>query len=115
MSLQPEQTAFIKDVINLLNFAFAAGFEATGGELYRTQAQQDIYVKDGKSKTSNSYHLKRLAIDLHFFKDGAFIQDKGLLQILGDYWERMNPLNSWGGNWSSFQDTPHFERRAKGG
>lgn len=111
MSLQSEQTAFLKDVVKLLTFASATGFDATGGELYRTQAQQDIYVKEGKSKTSNSYHLKRLAIDLHFFMDsGALIQDKAMLQAIGDYWESLNPLNKWGGNWSSFQDTPHFQR-----
>lgn len=113
MSLQPEQTAFLKDVVKLLTFAEAAGFEATGGELYRTQAQQDLYVKEGKSKTSNSYHLKRLAIDLFFFRDGALIQDKQVLQAIGDYWESLNPFNKWGGNWTGFLDCPHFQRSAK--
>jgi len=115
MSLSKEQSLFLKDVVKLLTFASATGFDTTGGELYRTKEQQDIYVKEGKSKTSNSYHLKRLAIDLHFFKDGALIQDKALLQAIGDYWESLNPINKWGGNWSSFMDCPHFQRSYKGG
>ena len=41
----------------------------TGGELARTPEQQAIYFKTGRSKTMNSIHLKRCAIDLNFFKD----------------------------------------------
>jgi len=114
MSLREEQSAFWNDIILLSQFALRIGFEITEGEGHRTTEQQKLYVEQGKSKTMQSYHLNRLAHDLFFFKAGALIQDKAGLQEIGDYWESLHPLNSWGGNWSSFIDTPHFERRYRG-
>ena len=111
MSMVDEQAAFLLDVTSLIRKAAEMGWTVTGGELYRTAEQQEIYVKTGRSKTMNSNHLKRLAIDLNFFKDGALVYDKAALQAIGDFWESLHPRNSWGGNWSSFKDIPHFERR----
>lgn len=112
MSLVQEQAAFLLDVANLIQKATTLGWTVTGGELYRTAEQQQIYVKTGRSKTMNSNHLKRMAIDLNFFKDGKLIYDIAALKPIGTYWETLNPKNSWGGNWTSFKDVPHFERRA---
>ena len=66
MSLVKEQAAFLLDVAKLINKATELGFVVTGGELARTPEQQAIYVKTGRSKTMNSIHLKRCAIDLNF-------------------------------------------------
>lgn len=110
MSLVAEQAAFLIDVTKLVSKATELGFVVTGGELFRTIEQQEIYVKTGRSKTMNSIHLKRCAIDLNFFKDGKLTYDRELLQPVGDYWESLNPKNSWGGNWRSFKDVPHFQR-----
>ena len=111
MSLVVEQAQFLMDACKLVVFATKQGFVVTGGELFRTPEQQEIYLKTGRSKTMNSYHLKRCAIDLNFFKEGKLIYDKAVLQPLGDYWESLNKKNSWGGNWNSFKDVPHFERK----
>lgn len=117
MSIINDQFSFLIDVCKLITEAEKQGFIVSGGELFRTPEQQDIYIKNGKSKTKNSYHLKRLAIDLNFFKPSiknefVLTMEKINLQKIGDYWESLNPKNSWGGNWSSFLDTPHFERKA---
>jgi len=117
MSLVPEQWEFLKDFAKLIIKAEELGFTVSGGELYRTIEQQNIYVKDGRSTTYRSKHLRRLAIDLYFFireKNGKLklTWDKNILQPLGDFWESLSPKNSWGGNWNSFKDVPHFERRA---
>ena len=112
MALVAEQAAFLVDACNLIEFATLQGFTVTGGELFRTVEQQQIYVASGRSTTLNSYHLKRLAIDLNFFKDGVLIQDKETLQPVGDFWEGLNPVNKWGGNWNTFKDLLHFERRS---
>jgi hypothetical protein len=48
---------------------------------------------------------------LNFFKGGALIYDIKVLAPIGAYWESLNTKNSWGGNWNSFKDVPHFERR----
>jgi hypothetical protein len=110
MSLSDEQAAFLLDACALIKYATEQGFKVTGGELARTPEQQAIHVKAGRSKTMNSIHLKRCAIDLNFFKDGQIIWDKGILAPLGVYWETLNPKNRWGGNFKSLVDCPHFER-----
>ena len=110
MSLVAEQAAFLLDVAKLVNKATELGFVVTGGELYRTPEQQQIHVRTGRSKTMNSIHLKRCAIDLNFFKDGKLTYDVAALRPVGDYWESLNPKNQWGGNWKSFKDVPHFQR-----
>lgn len=108
--LVDEQAKFLLDMCRLIWEATERGFKVTGGELYRTAEQQAIYLKTGKSKTSNSRHLSRLAIDLNFFKNDVLVSDKKTLQEIGDFWESMNPQNKWGGNYKSFLDIPHFER-----
>ena len=110
MSLSDEQAAFLLDACKLVQYATEQGFKVTGGEVFRTAEQQAIYVQTGRSKTLNSNHLKRLAIDLNFFKDGQIIWDKGILAPLGAYWETLHPKNRWGGNFKSLVDCPHFER-----
>lgn len=110
MSLVVEQAAFLQDVCKLLQYAAEQGWTVTGGELYRTPEQQEIYLKTGRSKTMASNHLKRCAIDLNFFKDGKLIWDKAQIAPLGAYWESLNSKNRWGGNFRSLVDVPHFER-----
>lgn len=111
MSMVREQADFLLDVARLINQATAMGFVVTGGELFRTPEQQKIYMETGRSKTMNSNHLKRCAIDLNFFEGGKLIYDIPKLKPVGDFWESLHPKNSWGGNWKSFKDVPHFERR----
>ena len=111
MSLVAEQAEFLKDAAKLINKCFELGFVVTGGELFRTPEQQAIYTQKGLSKTSNSMHLKRCALDLNFFKDGAMIQKREPLIPVGQYWESLNPKNRWGGNFKNFVDCPHFERQ----
>lgn len=110
MALVNEQWRFLIDVALLIVRAEKLGFVLTGGELYRTAEQQAIYLKEGKSKTAHSQHLKRLAIDFNFFVGGELCYDKKKLQPLGDYWESLSPANRWGGNFKSILDVPHFER-----
>jgi predicted chitinase/peptidoglycan hydrolase-like protein with peptidoglycan-binding domain len=116
MSLNREQALFMQHVAELIRKAPEFGLQVTGGELYRTAEQQQIYVRDGRSKTSNSQHLKRLAIDLNFFRSGTdgsmtLVYSGDEIRHLGAFWESLDPANRWGGNWHSFKDVPHFERR----
>lgn len=110
MSLVFDQADFLLDACKLITYATSAGFVVTGGELYRTAEQQAIYLKSGKSKTMQSNHLQRLAIDLNFFLNGSLTYDVPTLTPIGHYWMSLNPKNQWGGLWK-FIDTPHFERR----
>ena len=63
MSLNQEQAAFLLDMCKLIQYATEQGFVVTGGELAKTPEQQAIYFKTGRSKTMNSIHLKRCAIE----------------------------------------------------
>ena len=115
MSLSKQQRIFTKNVAELINYAYCNGIELTFGEAYRTREQQLIYVQSGKSKTMNSNHLIRLAVDFNFFKNGNLTYDWNDIKFIGDYWESLHPSNRWGGDWNKnnkkdgFIDTPHFE------
>lgn len=111
MSLVKEQAKFLTDVCKLVAFATESGFVVTGGELFRTTEQQQIYVKTGRSRTMNSNHLRRCAIDLNFFKNGKLTYDIQELKPIGEFWRSLDAKNDWGGFWRSFKDVPHFERR----
>jgi len=111
MSLRKEQSEFAKDIVQLLIFIHQQGFEISFGETFRTKYQQAEYIRTGRSKTMRSKHLKKLAMDLNFFKDGKIVYSKERLQVIGDYWESLDTLNKWGGNWK-FKDVPHFQRTA---
>jgi D-alanyl-D-alanine carboxypeptidase len=118
MSLGQEQEAFVTDVLALIVEARKLGFGVRFGEVYRTAEQQAIYVKTGRSKTMNSMHLQRLAIDLVLVRDGV-IATHEQIKPLGEFWQGLHPKNRWGGSWrglvesgkSRFIDAPHFERQ----
>lgn len=120
MSLMHEQATFLLQVTELIRKAGELGFHVTGGELFRTPEQQAIHVRNGRSTTLNSQHLKRLAVDLNFFRGGAdgawrLVQSVEELRPLGQFWESLDPANRWGGNWNLFKDAPHFERQEGSG
>lgn len=110
MSLVGEQWAFLQDVALLILKAKDTGYVLTAGEVYRTLEQQQIYMRTGRSKTMNSMHLKRLAVDLNIFRGGRLVTSPAAIRPLADFWESLSPKNKWGGNWKTFKDLPHFER-----
>lgn len=123
MNLVQEQAEFLIDFCKLIEYATSQGFTVTAGELLRPVEMQQIYVKTGRSKTMNSQHIRKLAGDLNFFLPDAsgklvYVCSIKELEILGRFWESLNPKNRWGGNfdkdWNkpdNFKDAPHFERR----
>ncbi len=110
MKLSLHQQKFTTDVNKLITKATELGIGLTFGEAYRTKFQQKEYMRTGKSHTMNSNHLRRLAVDFNFFIYGKLTYNRVTLQELGDYWESLDTMNRWGGNFKSFTDTPHFER-----
>lgn len=111
LSLRQEQSIFAEDFVTFLSWLISEGYQFTFGEAQRPPEMQRIYVETGRSKTMDSLHLKRLAFDLFIFKDGRYLTSKEEVQFAGNKWESMGAKNSWGGNWKSFKDVPHFERR----
>lgn len=106
---------FGRDLRKLLEFIEAQGYAYVIGEVQRHAVTQKHYLTQGLSKTMDSQHLKKLAVDITIGREvnGGFspVWDKEVLQVFGDYWESISEENAWGGNWKSFKDTPHFERK----
>lgn len=115
MGMVQEQVAFTNDVARLIRYAREIGVYLTFGEAFRTNEQQEIYMKTGKTTVKHSRHQDRLAVDFNFFvmEDGKMVLDYNHPKVaqLGRYWESLHDKNRWGGHWTSFRDTPHFERR----
>ena len=114
MKLGQHQEAFTRDVAKLLLKGFELGYEGRLGEAQRMPEQQAYYVQTGASKTMNSMHLKKCAIDIHWTKDGVICYP----EELGRYWESLSEYNRYGGNfdkdWAkkdNFKDAPHYERQ----
>jgi len=115
MKLSEQQRIFTLNISMLIQYADRLGYGLTFGEAFRTNEQQMIYVQTGKSKTMNSNHLRRLAVDFNVFKNGNLTWKWEDIKPLGDYWETLNEKNRWGGDWNKndikdgFIDSPHFE------
>lgn len=118
MALGQEQEIFAAQAAELIQKAIELGFGVRLGEVLRTPEQQKLYYNSGASKTMNSQHLKKLAIDLNLIKDGR-LATAAETRELGKWWEARDPQNRWGGSWrgavesgaSKFIDAPHFERQ----
>lgn len=98
MTLRKKQSKFVRDVADLIIFAYDNGYELTFG---------DAYAKSGHMP--GSLHYIRLAIDLNLFKDGKYLTDTELFKPLGEYWESIG--NTWGGR---FNDGNHFSVEHEG-
>ena len=71
----------------LIDFIYKNGYTATFG---------DAYAKTGHK--TNSFHYKRLAIDLNLFKDGNYITSTLDHEPIGSFWESIG--GTWGGRWN---------------
>ena len=117
LTLREKQSVFLRNVARLITWAFGQGYELTGGELLRTDEQQALYRRAGKSRVVRSLHQDKLAVDLLLFVKGKYISDSARYAPLGRYWCSLDPANRWGGDWDRdgetadelFPDGNHFE------
>ena len=98
MGLRSKQSKFARMVALLILYAHELGYEVTLG---------DAYAKTGHS--TNSFHYKRLAIDLNLFKDWKYLTETEDHKPLGEYWESLG--GSWGGH---FDDGNHYSLEYQG-
>lgn len=103
-SLRAKQSRFVKLIAQLIEYAYANGYELTFGEAWRTPEQAKSNAAKGKG-ISNSLHLDRLAIDFNLFKDGRFLSNTEDHKFLGEYWESLDKDTAWGGR---FNDGNHY-------
>lgn len=136
-SLREKQSLFVFLVSLLIEEAYDRGFELTFGEAWRSDEQAEINaigptlrdrvaraieifaprlaIKIGNNGNTsgirNSLHQERLAIDLHLFKNGAYLTGTEAHRELGEWWERLHPLCRWGGR---FNDGNHYSLEHEG-
>ena len=79
----------------------------------RTKERQEQLVKAGASQTMNSKHLVGKAVDLAAVVNGEVRWDWPLYSKLADAMKQaakeLGVSLTWGGDWKSFKDGPHFE------
>lgn len=88
-------------------YARQNGFGIKLGELKRDARMQEIYFREGKSKTMNSKHLQGRAIDIYLIKDDKVVNDCEAYRPIAEYC-----VNALGGNAGYFwkmKDCVHFE------
>lgn len=109
MTLREKQSLFAVNAAKLILWVHEHGHDVTLGEALRTPEQQAIYLKTGKSKTANSKHLQKLAIDLNLFIGGVYRTDKEAYKPMAEYWKSLHPDNVAGYDWG--WDANHFEMK----
>lgn len=114
MTLGEKQRLFAKLLGQFLIWIYEQpGFEVSGGEWERSQAQADANAASGAG-ISNSLHLKRLAVDLNFFINGVYQDQTEAYRPLGEHWKTLDPLCRWGGDFQTRPDGNHFSLEHEG-
>jgi peptidoglycan L-alanyl-D-glutamate endopeptidase CwlK len=115
MTFRQQQARFLVMVGRLACYADALGVSIAVTEWYRTPERQAALVKQGKSKTYNSQHLRGLAVDLVILDGDGVTWDVARYRPLGAFWRDMGGV--WGGDWTGLVDAVHFEfaRKTTGG
>lgn len=79
----------------------------------RTSKRQAELVKAGASQTLNSRHLTGHAVDLGALVGGHLRWDWPLYRLVADAMKdaagQCNVPLTWGGDWRTLKDGPHFE------
>jgi peptidoglycan L-alanyl-D-glutamate endopeptidase CwlK len=101
----------LADVVRLAAELTTVDFIVTEG--LRTVERQAELLKAGASRTMNSRHLTGHAVDLAARVGSEIRWDWPLYPKIADAMKQAaNTLSiplTWGGDWRSFKDGPHFE------
>ncbi|MBI5599213.1 MAG: M15 family metallopeptidase [Deltaproteobacteria bacterium] len=109
MTLSEKQRKFTVMVGELIRCASQMEYGLTFSWAYRDEEAQKRMVATGLSKTMQSKHLERLAVDFNLFIGGVYQTKKEAYEPLGVYWKSLDPQNRWGGDFQSLGDGNHFE------
>jgi len=105
--VHPDLVAVVKRALEITEVDFAVL------EGVRSRVRQEQLFKQKATKTMNSRHLTGHAVDLGAYVGGSIRWDWPLYYQIADAMkaaaaELEIPL-TWGGDWKTFPDGPHFE------
>ncbi len=105
--VHPDLVAIVKRAIEITE----VDFEVLEG--VRSKARQEQLFKQKATKTMNSRHLTGHAVDLGAYVGGSVRWDWPLYYQIADAMkaaaEELDVPLTWGGDWKTFPDGPHFE------
>ena len=105
--VHPDLVKVVKRAIELTPIDF------TVLEGLRTKERQQQLVAKGASKTMNSYHLTGHAVDIAPLVDGKVTWDwkyyNQLAPVIKQAAKELGVNITWGGDWTSFKDGPHWQ------
>jgi hypothetical protein len=106
MTLGKKQQIFTKGIALLIQYATFRGYEIRFGEVERSKAEAT------RKGFPNSNHTRRLAADLHLFRNGKYLSKTSDHTPLGEFWESLTGeydgetiTFAWGGR---FSDGNHY-------
>lgn len=112
MRLGRKQEIFSRCLAQLLVFAHSRGYEVRMGEVERSEEEA------ARKGFANSNHTRRLAADLHLFRDGKYLSRTADHAELGAFWESLTGeweneqvICVWGGH---FRDGNHYSIEHEG-
>lgn len=108
-----KQKLFTRLLPRLIDFIHESGYECVQGDAFRDPR---VFGEIGVSKGyghPNSNHKRRLAKDLYLFRGDEFLTRTEDYQLIGEFWESLNPLCRWGGRFSD-PDGNHFSIEHEG-
>lgn len=101
MRLGDKQRVFTKMTAQLIQWAYANGYELTYGDAFR--------FPEHPYGRKTSLHKSRLAVDFNLFRHGKYLTTTEDHRPLGEYWESIG--GSWGGR---FNDGNHYSLAHQG-
>ena len=98
----------------LMNVAIKESpFDFSITEGIRTLKRQKELVAQGKSKTLKSHHLTGKAVDIAVWVNGKVTWDFKYYKEVADHIKevarKLGYVITWGGDWKTFKDGPHFQ------
>lgn len=100
-----QQAKFAQMVAELILFAISLGYQVTLGDAYRDpRLHGEVGEKRGYG-SANSFHKRRLALDLNLFRKGKFLTETADHAVLGEWWEKRG--GTWGGRFKT-PDGNHY-------
>jgi len=105
MTLGQQQRLFVRLQAQLVLWVYERGYELSFGDAFRDPRVHGEYGEKKSYSSSLSKHKQRIAVDYNLFISGEYQTTTEAWREIGEHWETMHELCSWGGR---FGDGNHL-------